>query len=100
MSTYLKQKHSEFIGAIPQPPVMPDQHGPSDLLELAEHLEAATEAFLEYVSNIAREARSLNIEVEPEEIAKFIRGAVDDTSLSQTIRIAAEDMPQRVKEWA
>lgn len=100
MSTYLADKHARFLASLEKPPVMPIQHGPSDLLDLAEHLEAVTEAFVEYFSNVAREARSLNIGVEPEEMAKVVRDTIDETGLAHAIRIAAEDMPQRVKEWA
>lgn len=110
--TYLQDKHSRFLASLEKPPVMPICHGPSDLLALAEHLEAVNEAYIEYLSNIANVARSLNVPlvraengnpevpIKPEQLADDVRTTIEETCLAHAIRVSAKAMPARVKEWA
>lgn len=100
MSTYLASKHADFLASLPTPPVMPIQHGPSDLQALAKHFEKVSEAFVEYVSNIAREAHGCNVEINPEFAAGAIKDAVHDCDLAQAIRSEAERLVERAREYA
>ena len=98
--SYLKTKNAEFIASIPQPPVMPICHGPSDLNALAEHVEEVTRLFADYVFSLAREASSLNVNTQPSLVSEAIHGAMHDSDLCQAIRDEAEMMVERVAEDA
>jgi hypothetical protein len=100
MSTYLKQKHSEFIGAIPQPPVIPIQHAPKHLNELAAHAFEVTHQYIEYMRSIAREAHGCGVAITPEHVAGLLHDAFHDTDLCQSIRDEAERMVERSLEDA
>jgi hypothetical protein len=98
--TYLASKHSTFLASLDKPPVMPIQHGPSDLMALRMHYLETAHQFVEYVQSIAREASSLNVSINPEQVAGEIRDALDGCDLAQSIREEAERMTERVAEDA
>lgn len=100
MSSYLNQKHSEFIASIPAAPVMSIAHAPSDLQALADHAKEVSHQFLEYLFAITREAQSLNVDVDPMEVTALIRGAIHDSSVIEAIEAHAETMIEDLREQA